>query len=133
MRRLVIRPGAIGDFIGEGYAIPYPAAVETIKLLAKTEGILLDPARVETTIAGHVGIGREPTGVVVDALARAEGEPVPDRKSPALYKKHAETMHQIVVRKYRANEFDALDRIVISPSDIDVSRWQSADVESAAA
>jgi hypothetical protein len=71
--------------------------------------------------------------VTLDALARAEGEPVPDRKSPALYKKHAETMHHIVVRKYRANEFDALDRIVISPSDIDVSRWQSADVESAAA
>ena len=33
----------IGGFIGEGYAIPYPAAIETIRLLARREGILLDP------------------------------------------------------------------------------------------
>jgi uncharacterized protein DUF1488 len=71
--------------------------------------------------------------VTLDALARAEGGPVLDKKSPALYKKHAETMHRITVRKYRANEFDALHRIAISPADIDISKWQSADVESAAA
>lgn len=34
----------IDGFIGEGYAIPYPEAVETIKLLGRTEGIVLDPS-----------------------------------------------------------------------------------------
>ena len=71
--------------------------------------------------------------VTLDALAHVEGRPVPDRTSPTLYKKHVEKLHQIIVRKYRANQFDAFDRIMISPSDIDISRWQSAnlvDVES---
>lgn len=66
--------------------------------------------------------------VTLDALARAEGKPVSDKTSPALYKKHADKMHQIIARKYRANEFDALKRIMISPSDIDMNRWQSANL-----
>jgi D-cysteine desulfhydrase len=33
----------IDGFIGEGYAIPYPEAMETSQLLARREGILLDP------------------------------------------------------------------------------------------
>lgn len=33
----------IDGFIGDGYAIPYPAAIDTLKLLARKEGILLDP------------------------------------------------------------------------------------------
>src|SRR3954471_3603874 len=33
----------IDGFIGEGYAIPYPAAIDMLKLLARKEGILLDP------------------------------------------------------------------------------------------
>ena len=30
----------LDGFIGEGYAIPYPSAIETVKLLARTEGII---------------------------------------------------------------------------------------------
>ena len=33
----------IDGFIGEGYAIPYPEALETLRLLARREGVLLDP------------------------------------------------------------------------------------------
>lgn len=33
----------IDGFIGEGYAIPYPEAIETTRLLARREGVLLDP------------------------------------------------------------------------------------------
>ncbi len=33
----------MNSYVGEGYAIPYPAAIDTIRLLARTEGILLDP------------------------------------------------------------------------------------------
>jgi D-cysteine desulfhydrase len=33
----------IDGFIGEGYAVPYSAAIDTLKLLARKEGILLDP------------------------------------------------------------------------------------------
>jgi hypothetical protein len=65
--------------------------------------------------------------IALDALAHAEGKPIPDKTSPALYRKHAEEVHKIIVRKYRANDFDALDRIMIFPSDIDKNRWQSAN------
>ena len=33
----------IDGFIGEGYAIPYPAALETLRHVAQREGLLLDP------------------------------------------------------------------------------------------
>jgi D-cysteine desulfhydrase len=33
----------IDGFIGEGYAIPYPEALDTLRLLARREGVLLDP------------------------------------------------------------------------------------------
>jgi D-cysteine desulfhydrase len=33
----------VDGWIGEGYAIPYPADIDAIRLLARTEGILLDP------------------------------------------------------------------------------------------
>lgn len=42
----------VDGFIGEGYAIPYPAAVETIRLLARTEGILLDPSYTAKAMTG---------------------------------------------------------------------------------
>jgi len=42
----------IDGFIGEGYAIPYPEAVETISLLARTEGLLLDPVYTGKAMAG---------------------------------------------------------------------------------
>jgi D-cysteine desulfhydrase len=33
----------IDGYVGEGYAIPYQAAIDAIRLLARSEGILLDP------------------------------------------------------------------------------------------
>jgi D-cysteine desulfhydrase len=33
----------IDGYVGAGYAVPYPAAIEAIRLLARTEAIVLDP------------------------------------------------------------------------------------------
>jgi D-cysteine desulfhydrase len=44
----------IDGFIGEGYAIPFPAAVETIRLLARTEGVLLDPTYTSKAMTGMI-------------------------------------------------------------------------------
>ena len=48
------------DFIGEGYGIPTPECLETIALLARTEGILVDPCYTGKGLAGllaHVRSG----------------------------------------------------------------------------
>ncbi len=42
----------LGGFIGQGYGIPSPEAAEAIKLLAGTEGILLDPVYTGKAMAG---------------------------------------------------------------------------------
>ncbi len=42
----------IDGFVGEGYAIPYPEAVETIRLLGRTEGIVLEPSYTSKGMAG---------------------------------------------------------------------------------
>jgi D-cysteine desulfhydrase len=44
----------IDGFIGEGYAIPYPEALEAMRLLARTEGILLDPTYTSKAMAGTI-------------------------------------------------------------------------------
>ena len=44
----------VGGFIGEGYAIAYPAAIEMLKLVARTEGVLLDPTYTSKAILGTV-------------------------------------------------------------------------------
>jgi D-cysteine desulfhydrase len=44
----------IDGFIGEGYAIPYPEAVETTRLLARSEGILLDPTYTSKAMTGTI-------------------------------------------------------------------------------
>jgi D-cysteine desulfhydrase len=74
----------IDGFIGEGYAIPYPAAIETTRLLARREGILLDPTytakgmtgMLETIRAGGVRPGAVPvfvhTGGAFGLLARRD-------------------------------------------------------------
>lgn len=33
----------LGGYVGEGYAIPYAEAVDTLRMLARVEGLLLDP------------------------------------------------------------------------------------------
>jgi D-cysteine desulfhydrase len=55
----------IDGFIGEGYAMPYPAAIETVRLLARREGVLLDPtytAKGMTGMLGVIGAGDVRTG-----------------------------------------------------------------------
>jgi D-cysteine desulfhydrase family pyridoxal phosphate-dependent enzyme len=42
------------DFIGKGYGIPTPGALEAISLLARTEGILLDPCYTAKAMSGLV-------------------------------------------------------------------------------
>lgn len=44
----------IDGFIGEGYAIPYPAAIETIRLVARKEGIGLDPTYTAKAMTGVI-------------------------------------------------------------------------------
>ncbi len=44
----------IDGFIGDGYAIPYPQAVETTKLLARREGIVLDPTYTSKGMTGTI-------------------------------------------------------------------------------
>jgi D-cysteine desulfhydrase len=53
----------IDGFIGEGYAIPYPEAVETTRLLARSEGILLDPTYTSKAMTGMVAAIRRAGGV----------------------------------------------------------------------
>lgn len=59
----------INGYIGEGYAIPYPEAVETIHLLAVTEGMLFDPVYTGKAMTGMLNLLRS------DA-ARPEAIPV---------------------------------------------------------
>jgi len=44
----------IDGFIGEGYAVPYPAALEAVKLLARLEGVLLDPTYTAKALTGMI-------------------------------------------------------------------------------
>src|SRR5438046_430270 len=52
----------IDGFIGEGYAIPYPEAIETTRLLARTEGILLDPTYTSKAMTGTIATLRRAGG-----------------------------------------------------------------------
>jgi len=56
--------GTVQDQIGEGYAIPTPACIEAIELLARTEGIALDPVYTGKAMAG-----------LIDAIRRGSIEP----------------------------------------------------------
>jgi L-cysteate sulfo-lyase len=39
-------------FIGEGYGIPYSEAIDTLRLLARREGVVLDPTYTAKGFAG---------------------------------------------------------------------------------
>jgi 1-aminocyclopropane-1-carboxylate deaminase/D-cysteine desulfhydrase-like pyridoxal-dependent ACC family enzyme len=47
------------DQIGEGYGIPTAAAAEATRLLARTEGILVDPIYTAKALAGLVARARD--------------------------------------------------------------------------
>jgi D-cysteine desulfhydrase len=42
----------VDGYIGEGYAIPYPAAVDTIRLVGRCEGLVLDPSYTSKAMTG---------------------------------------------------------------------------------
>ncbi len=48
-----------GDYVGDGYSRPTPEMVEAVKLLARSEGILLDPVYTGKTMAGLVDLVRK--------------------------------------------------------------------------
>ena len=48
-----------GDYVGEGYSIPTPGMVEAVKLMARTEAILLDPVYTGKTMAGMIDLCRK--------------------------------------------------------------------------
>jgi D-cysteine desulfhydrase len=57
----------IDGFIGEGYAIPYPEAIDTIRLVARKEGIGLDPTYTAKAMTGTIDTIRK-GGVRPDAI-----------------------------------------------------------------
>jgi D-cysteine desulfhydrase len=44
----------LDGYIGEGYAIPYPAAIETLKHVARHEGLILDPTYTSKAMCGFL-------------------------------------------------------------------------------
>lgn len=47
------------DYIGQGYAVPTREGIEAIKLLARTEGIFLDPVYTGKVMAGLIDLTRK--------------------------------------------------------------------------
>jgi D-cysteine desulfhydrase len=55
----------VDGFIGPGYAIPYDEAIETIRLLGRSEGMILDPSYTSKAMTGMLAdIQKRPTGRV---------------------------------------------------------------------
>lgn len=48
-----------GDYVGRGYSIPTPEMAEAVRLLARTEGILLDPVYTGKAMAGLIDLSRK--------------------------------------------------------------------------
>ena len=47
------------DYVGPGYALPTPEMAQAVKLLAETEGILLDPVYTGKTMAGLIDLSNK--------------------------------------------------------------------------
>ncbi len=47
------------EYVGPGYSLPTPEMVEAVKLMAATEGILLDPVYTGKAMAGLIGLVRQ--------------------------------------------------------------------------
>ena len=50
---------AFDDYVGPGYSLPTPAMVEAVKLLARTESILLDPVYSGQAMSGLIDLARK--------------------------------------------------------------------------
>jgi len=48
-----------GEYVGPGYSLPTPAMIEAVQLLARNEGILLDPVYTGKTMAGLIDLVRK--------------------------------------------------------------------------
>ena len=48
-----------GEYVGPGYSLPTPSMIEAVKLLARNEGILLDPVYTGKTMAGLIDLVRK--------------------------------------------------------------------------
>jgi D-cysteine desulfhydrase len=48
-----------GDYVGPGYSLPTPEMVEAVRLVAQTEGILLDPVYTGKAMAGLIDLVRK--------------------------------------------------------------------------
>ena len=48
-----------GDYVGPGYSLPTPEMAEAVKLVARTEGVLLDPVYTGKTMAGLISLVRQ--------------------------------------------------------------------------
>lgn len=49
---------ALGDWVGPGYSLPTPEMVEAVRMLAREEGILLDPVYTGKAMAGLIALVR---------------------------------------------------------------------------
>jgi D-cysteine desulfhydrase len=49
----------LDDYLGEGYTIPTAGMIEAVRLLARTEGILLDPTYTGKAMAGLIDLARK--------------------------------------------------------------------------
>lgn len=47
------------DYVGPGYSVPTPAMAEAVRMLARTEGILLDPVYTGKAMAGLIDLVRK--------------------------------------------------------------------------
>ena len=50
---------ALDRWVGPGYSVPTPEMVEAVRLLARLEGVLLDPVYTGKAMAGLIGLARE--------------------------------------------------------------------------
>lgn len=52
---------ALDEWVGPGYSLPTPAMIEAVRLLARSEGILLDPVYTGKAMAGLIDLVRRGT------------------------------------------------------------------------
>jgi D-cysteine desulfhydrase len=60
--KLEISPEAVtcfDEYVGPGYSLPTPEMAEAVRLVARTEGILLDPVYTGKTMAGFIDLVRK--------------------------------------------------------------------------
>jgi D-cysteine desulfhydrase len=49
---------ALDEWVGPGYSLPTPEMIEAVRLMARLEGILMDPVYTGKAMAGLIGLIR---------------------------------------------------------------------------